>query len=132
MTFKIFSCRHPVSTDGPISGQTVKKCFGFYRWPNFQTKQNRMKYFEHTLNLFLKVAVISPTFLFCFLVISSLETASGINCRRRKILHTIKRNTNMHNPCTLQTKRGVSWPSGLAYRTQVLVLATECGFESRP
>ena len=26
----------------------------------------------------------------------------------------------------------VSWPSGLAYRTQVLVLATECGFESRP
>ena len=27
---------------------------------------------------------------------------------------------------------GVSWPSGLAYRTQVLVLATECGFESRP
>ena len=28
--------------------------------------------------------------------------------------------------------KGVSWPSGLAYRTQVLVLATECGFESRP
>ena len=28
--------------------------------------------------------------------------------------------------------RGVSWPSGLAYRTQVLVLAAECGFESRP
>ena len=27
---------------------------------------------------------------------------------------------------------GVSWPSGQAYRTQVLVLATECGFESRP
>ena len=27
---------------------------------------------------------------------------------------------------------GVSWPSGLAYRTQVLVLAAECGFESRP
>ena len=27
---------------------------------------------------------------------------------------------------------GVSWPSGLAYRTQVLVLAVECGFESRP
>ena len=27
---------------------------------------------------------------------------------------------------------GVSWPSGLAYRTQVLVLATECGFESQP
>ena len=26
----------------------------------------------------------------------------------------------------------VSWPSGLAYRAQVLVLATECGFESRP
>ena len=26
----------------------------------------------------------------------------------------------------------VSWPSGLAYRTQVLVLAAECGFESRP
>ena len=26
----------------------------------------------------------------------------------------------------------VSWPSGLAYRTQVLVLAVECGFESRP
>ena len=25
-----------------------------------------------------------------------------------------------------------SWPSGLAYRTQVLVLAAECGFESRP
>ena len=25
-----------------------------------------------------------------------------------------------------------TWPSGLAYRTQVLVLATECGFESRP
>ena len=24
------------------------------------------------------------------------------------------------------------WPSGLAYRTQVLVLAAECGFESRP
>ena len=29
-------------------------------------------------------------------------------------------------------KCGVSWPSGLAYRTQVLVLAAECGFESRP
>ena len=29
------------------------------------------------------------------------------------------------------TSCGVSWPSGLAYRTQVLVLA-ECGFESRP
>ena len=27
---------------------------------------------------------------------------------------------------------GVSWPSGLACRTQVLVLAAECGFESRP
>ena len=27
---------------------------------------------------------------------------------------------------------GVSWPSGLTYRTQVLVLAAECGFESRP
>ena len=27
---------------------------------------------------------------------------------------------------------GVSCPSGLAYRTQVLVLAAECGFESRP
>ena len=27
---------------------------------------------------------------------------------------------------------GVSWPSGLAYRTQVLVLAAECEFESRP
>ena len=27
---------------------------------------------------------------------------------------------------------GVSWPSGLAYHTQVLVLAAECGFESRP
>ena len=27
---------------------------------------------------------------------------------------------------------GVSWPSGLAYWTQVLVLAAECGFESRP
>ena len=27
---------------------------------------------------------------------------------------------------------GVSWPGGLAYRTQVLVLAAECGFESRP
>ena len=27
--------------------------------------------------------------------------------------------------------RRVSWPSGLAYRTQVLVLAAECGFESR-
>ena len=26
----------------------------------------------------------------------------------------------------------VSWPSGLAYRTQVLVLAAECGFKSRP
>ena len=26
----------------------------------------------------------------------------------------------------------VSWPSGLAYQTQVLVLAAECGFESRP
>ena len=26
----------------------------------------------------------------------------------------------------------VSWPSGLAYRTQVLVLAAECGFESQP
>ena len=26
---------------------------------------------------------------------------------------------------------GVSWPSGLAYRTRVLVLAAECGFESR-
>ena len=26
---------------------------------------------------------------------------------------------------------GVSWPSGIAYRT-VLVLAAECGFESRP
>ena len=26
----------------------------------------------------------------------------------------------------------LSWPSGLAYRTQVLVLAAECGFESRP
>ena len=24
------------------------------------------------------------------------------------------------------------WPSGLAYQTQVLVLAAECGFESRP
>ena len=29
-------------------------------------------------------------------------------------------------------RHGVSWPSGLAYRTQVLVLAAECGFESRP
>ena len=29
-------------------------------------------------------------------------------------------------------QHGVSWPSGLAYRTQVLVLAAECGFESRP
>ena len=27
---------------------------------------------------------------------------------------------------------GVSWPSGLACRTQVLVLVAECGFESRP
>ena len=27
---------------------------------------------------------------------------------------------------------GVSWPSGLAYRTQVLVLAAECGFQSWP
>ena len=31
-----------------------------------------------------------------------------------------------------ELQRGVSWPSGLAYRTQVLVLAAECGFESRP
>ena len=27
---------------------------------------------------------------------------------------------------------GCRGPSGLAYRTQVLVLAAECGFESRP
>ena len=33
-------------------------------------------------------------------------------------------------PFTLYS--GVSWPSGLAYRTQVLVLEAECGFESRP
>ncbi len=33
---------------------------------------------------------------------------------------------------TLHPHSGVSWPSGLAYRTQVLVLAAECGFESRP
>ena len=32
----------------------------------------------------------------------------------------------------IRSECGVSWPSGLAYRTQVLVLATECGFESRP
>ena len=32
----------------------------------------------------------------------------------------------------VQNLLGVSWPSGLAYRTQVLVLAAECGFESRP
>ena len=32
----------------------------------------------------------------------------------------------VHTTCT------VSVPSGLAYRTQVLVLAAECGFESRP
>ena len=32
----------------------------------------------------------------------------------------------------LEVYYGVSWPSGLAYRTQVLVLAAECGFESRP
>ena len=32
----------------------------------------------------------------------------------------------------MSIKCGVSWPSGLAYRTQVLVLAAECGFESRP
>ena len=32
----------------------------------------------------------------------------------------------------LSSISGVSWPSGLAYRTQVLVLAAECGFESRP
>ena len=32
----------------------------------------------------------------------------------------------------IEYPNGVSWPSGLAYRTQVLVLAAECGFESRP
>ena len=35
-------------------------------------------------------------------------------------------------PPIWMTIHGVSWPSGLAYRTQVLVLAAECGFESRP
>ena len=35
-------------------------------------------------------------------------------------------------PNTIPSPYGVSWPSGLAYRTQVLVLAAECGFESRP
>ena len=40
-----------------------------------------------------------------------------------------------HTLCRWETSdiiHGVSWPSGLAYRTQVLVLAAECGFESRP
>ena len=32
----------------------------------------------------------------------------------------------------MNMQSGLSWPSGLAYRTQVLVLAAECGFESRP
>ena len=32
----------------------------------------------------------------------------------------------------IHSHSGVSWPSGLACRTQVLVLAAECGFESRP
>ena len=35
-------------------------------------------------------------------------------------------------PPLVGSQTGVSWPSGLAYRTQVLVLATECGFESQP
>ena len=45
---------------------------------------------------------------------------------------------NVHVVCTccmymyVLTYSGVSWPSGLAYRTQVLVLAAECGFESQP
>ena len=44
------------------------------------------------------------------------------------------RNHYMVSPQTLLILdcHGVSWPSGLAYRTQVLVLAAECGFESRP
>ena len=37
-----------------------------------------------------------------------------------------------HNYITLTPLlSGVSWPSGLAYRTQVLVLAAKCGFEIR-
>ena len=51
-------------------------------------------------------------------------TASeGLNPRARDIIH-------LQSPGSVQI--GVSWPSGLAYRTQVLVLAAECGFESRP
>ena len=33
--------------------------------------------------------------------------------------------------CARSQTVGVSWPSGLGYRTQVLVLEAECGFESR-
>ena len=43
-------------------------------------------------------------------------------------LHTL----SFTYPSIHMTVYGVSWPSGLAYRTQVLVLAAECGFESRP
>ena len=41
-------------------------------------------------------------------------------------------NTKKRSTVSVCFDLGVSWPSGLAYRTQVLVLAAECGFESRP
>ena len=46
---------------------------------------------------------------------------------------SISRRLKEKRTCNLSPQTAeVSWPSGLAYRTQVLVLAAECGFESRP
>ena len=47
-------------------------------------------------------------------------------------LRTRTRTRGLQDSNTSLLRDGVSWPSGLAYRTHVLVLAAECGFESRP
>ena len=57
--------------------------------------------------------------------------------KRDLAMSLMEKNINSEIPkiiadASLKNICGVSWPSGLAYRTQVLVLAAECGFESRP
>ena len=60
---------------------------------------------------------------------SLLRKEKGGQCTSNGLLTTVEACTCEMGMVCVEI---VSWPSGLAYRTQVLVLAAECGFESRP
>ena len=90
---------------------------------------------ENFVNTFY---MLEKLLLFCFIMLFDSLNTDDVYSTQHSCSYLESNdfnNLNINPSCDFSmfyNMSGVSWPSGLAYRNQVLVLAAECGFESRP